>query len=79
MPSARGTLKTTPFQLFLSGIFVNSTFVNIIGLSETPNKEGIDEEKSDLYLTERRIEEMEACIKIYENTYISSYFRYFLF
>ena len=35
--------------------------------------EGIDEEKSDLYLTERRIEEMEACIKIYENTYISSY------
>ena len=35
--------------------------------------EGIDEEKSDSYLTERRNEEMAALIKIYENNHISSY------
>ena len=35
--------------------------------------EGIDEEKSDSYLTERRNEEMEAYIKLYEKNNISSY------
>ena len=35
--------------------------------------EGMDEEKSDLYLSERRNEEMEAYIRLYENNYISSF------
>ena len=35
--------------------------------------EGINEEKSDLFLTEKRNEEMKALIKIYENSNISSY------
>ena len=35
--------------------------------------EGIDEEKSDSHLTEKRNEEMAALIKLYENNHISSY------
>ena len=35
--------------------------------------EGIDEEKTDSFLTERRNEEMAALIKLYENNHISSY------